>query len=445
MGESYKVAVIGGGIAGLLTARELKREGHHVTVFEKANKVGGTWLYDPRVETDQLGLDRNREIVHSSLYRSLRVNLPRQVMGFLDYPFTKKEGGDPRHFPGHEEVLRFLEDFARDFGLLELIRFEHDVVRVERVDETSHEWVVESRTRDGESKWELNEEVFEAVVICNGKSTEPKIAEFSGRDTWPGLQLHSHNYRIPEHFENKIVVLIGNGPSAADILKEIATPAKQVHQAIRGPNIQLKRLENLNNAWQHPMIRCAHKDGKIVFEDGSIVDADIIIHCTGYKYRFPFLRSNGIVTVEDNRVGPLYKHVFPPSLSPWLSFVGLPFKALPCTMIELQAKWIAKVLRGKLKLPTPEEMTDCVQQHYIQLEKKGWPKHYTHNLEHDEFEYKAWLAPQSDISLPKLLKEITLCNLLKARSDNGSNYRDTWEVDKWIKQMESSTHHRSSL
>lgn len=48
-----------------------------------------------------------------------------------------------------------------------------------------------------------------------------------------------------------------------------------------------------------------------------------------YKYEFPFLETNGEVTVDDNRVGPLYKHVFPPALAPWLSFVGLPWKVIP--------------------------------------------------------------------------------------------------------------------
>ncbi|KAE8712156.1 Detected protein of unknown function [Hibiscus syriacus] len=105
--------------------RELQREGHRVVVFEKVDKVGGTWLYNTQVETDLLGIYPNQKIVHSNLYRSLRVNLPRQVMGFLDYPFTKKEGCDPRHFLGHEEVFWFLEDFAWDFGLMELIQFEH--------------------------------------------------------------------------------------------------------------------------------------------------------------------------------------------------------------------------------------------------------------------------------------------------------------------------------
>ncbi|PWA85884.1 Flavin monooxygenase FMO [Artemisia annua] len=83
MTHPLNVAVIGAGICGLLTTRELLREKQQVTVFEKSDKVGGTWVYDPRVEAeDLLGLDPNRSIVHSSLYSSLRTNLPRPLMSF---------------------------------------------------------------------------------------------------------------------------------------------------------------------------------------------------------------------------------------------------------------------------------------------------------------------------------------------------------------------------
>lgn len=45
-----------------------------------------------------------------------------------------------------------------------------------------------------------------------------------------------------------------------------------------------------------------------------------------YSYTFPFLDTKGIVVVDDDRVGPLYEHTFPPSLAPSLSFVGIPRK-----------------------------------------------------------------------------------------------------------------------
>lgn len=178
--RSVKVAVIGAGMSGLVTAWELLREGHRVVVFEKGGEVGGTWVYDPRVESDPLGLDLAHEVVHSSMYKSLRVNLPRQIMGFSDYPLEVKHGigDDPRQFPGHEEVLRFLRGFAEDSGVVELVRFGHEVVWVERrvVEGRNDEWVVEWRRRDGEA----GAEVFEAVVVCNGKYTEPRLAEFPG-------------------------------------------------------------------------------------------------------------------------------------------------------------------------------------------------------------------------------------------------------------------------
>lgn len=171
------MAVIGSGVSGLCAARELQREGHRVVVFEKRDRIGGTWAYDPRVESDPLSIDPARKIIHGSLYRNLRTNLPRQLMSFSDYPFLKREGGDPRSFPGHEEVLRFLDRFVRDFGLAELVRVDTEVVRVARVGTRKDEWVVESRTRGSDS---VSREVFEAVVVCSGNFVEPEIAPVKG-------------------------------------------------------------------------------------------------------------------------------------------------------------------------------------------------------------------------------------------------------------------------
>ncbi|KAL2521957.1 hypothetical protein Fot_25880 [Forsythia ovata] len=60
------MAVIGAGVAGLAAARELRREGQKVVVvYEKSDQLGRTWVYDPRVESDPLGLDPNREIAQA--------------------------------------------------------------------------------------------------------------------------------------------------------------------------------------------------------------------------------------------------------------------------------------------------------------------------------------------------------------------------------------------
>lgn len=58
-----------------------------------------------------------------------------------------------------------------------------------------------------------------------------------------------------------------------------------------------------------------------------------------YKYYFPFLDTKGEVIVEDNRVGPLYKHVFTPALSPGLSFIGLPWQVNDFYKCDWNMKW----------------------------------------------------------------------------------------------------------
>jgi cation diffusion facilitator CzcD-associated flavoprotein CzcO len=174
---NLSLAVVGAGAAGLVAARELRREGHGVVVFERGASVGGTWVYTPAVESDPLGLDQARNIIHSSLYSSLRTNLPRESMGFLDYPFVPRNGGDARRFPGHEEVLRYLENFAEEFKLLELIRFSTEVERVER-EVDGKRWIVKSR--EVGNGGEKGREVYDGVVVCNGHYTEPRIAEISG-------------------------------------------------------------------------------------------------------------------------------------------------------------------------------------------------------------------------------------------------------------------------
>ncbi|XP_030468539.2 flavin-containing monooxygenase FMO GS-OX5-like [Syzygium oleosum] len=428
-----KVAVIGAGMSGLVAARELRREGHRVVVFESSNDVGGTWLYDPRVETDPLGSDPDREVVHASIYQSLRTNLPRQLMGFSDYPFLEKGCGDPRTFPGHQEVLRFFRRFAEDFGLIELIRFKHKVVRVEHaIDGRRDEWAVEWRTCNGEEA--AGVDVFEAVVVCNGKHTQPKIAEFPGRSTWPGEQLHSRNYRVPEPYKDKIVVIIGKGISAIEIAKDILPFAREVHQASRETNAHVLKLRKLDGVFPHTMIARGEEDGRLVFQDGSSVYADVIIHCTGYSYHFPFLKTKGLVSVDNNCVGPLYKHVFPPSLAPRLSFIDIPFLTVHAYHSELQSKWVAKVLSGELVLPSEEEMMSSVQEHYQRIEELGWPKRHTHKLEMEKFEYEKWLVGQLGLPPFEQWREKMGFAVFKFLQSSDQNWRDTWDVEKWMQE-----------
>jgi cation diffusion facilitator CzcD-associated flavoprotein CzcO len=179
MQRRAEVAVVGAGAAGLVAARELLREGHAVAVFEKSGRVGGTWAYDPRADADPLGRDPGAPgAVHSSMYASLRTNLPREIMGFSGFPLEGRVfAGDPRTFPGHREMLAFLDAFAVDSGVAAHVRLGAEVLRVRPLCRgQAEQWTVAWRGEDGG----VTEEAFDAVVVCSGHCSVPLVPEIRG-------------------------------------------------------------------------------------------------------------------------------------------------------------------------------------------------------------------------------------------------------------------------
>ena len=63
------MAVIGAGVSGLCAARHCCKFPNQmsVTVYEQGASIGGTWIYTPDTETDEMGLP-----VHSSMYEDLQ-------------------------------------------------------------------------------------------------------------------------------------------------------------------------------------------------------------------------------------------------------------------------------------------------------------------------------------------------------------------------------------
>nr|QWJ73362.1 aliphatic glucosinolate S-oxygenase 5 [Isatis tinctoria] len=427
---SLHVAVIGAGAAGLVAARELRRESHAVVVFERGTQVGGLWVYTPQSEPDPLSLEPSRTIVHSSVYESLRTNLPRECMGYRDFPFVPRpeddDSRDPRRYPSHREVLAYLQDFAREFKLEEMVRFGTEVVCVEP---DGPKWKVRSRNSVGISA----DEIFDSVVVCNGHYTEPRVAHVPGIELWPGKQVHSHNYRVPDPFKDQVVVVIGNFASGADISRDITAVAKEVHIASRSnPSETYQKLPGSNNLWLHSMIESAGKDGSIIFKNGKVVQADTIVHCTGYKYHFPFLNTNGYITVEDNCVGPLYKHVFPPALSPGLSFIGLPWMTLQFFMFELQSKWVAAVLSGRVTLPSEDKMMEDVTAMYAKRDANGLPKRYTHRLGASQVDYLNWIAEQICAQPVEQWRGEEIERGYVRLATQSDTFRDKWDDDHLI-------------
>ncbi|KAI4978030.1 hypothetical protein ZWY2020_014584 [Hordeum vulgare] len=398
--RSLRVAVIGAGAAGLVAARELRREGHAPVVFERTDGMGSTWVYEAGADASATPEPPGGPRQRSNLYAS----------------------------PGHAEVLRYLQSFARRFDLHGLVRPETEVVRVSR-EASGASWRVRySRKASGGEKREAEEEVFDAVVVCNGHYSQPHFADVAGVDAWPGKQLHSTSYRVPEPFHGQVVVVIGCGPSGTDISRDIAGVAKEVHLASRSAFAATSdKLPGHANMWLHSEIECVQEDGSVVFHDGSRVKADVIMHCTGYKYNIPFLNSDATVSVDGNCVEPLYKHVFPPKAAPQLSFIGLPLKVIPFPLFELQSHWVAGILSGRFQLPSEEEMMRDVTAFYSRLGAREWPRRYTHRLRDREFENEDWLAEQCRRDGPEEWRREMFAAAIEVMGERPETYRDEWD------------------
>ncbi|XP_022736309.1 flavin-containing monooxygenase FMO GS-OX-like 9 [Durio zibethinus] len=441
-GQSKNVCVIGAGPSGLVAARELRKEGHTVVVLEQNHDVGGQWLYESNVESED-PLGRNKFLnVHSSIYDSLRIVSPREIMGYTDFPFLVRKGRDMRRFPGHEELWLYLNDFCEWFGLKEMIRFNTRVEHVGMLDYGKFgkdlKWVVKSKEKTAEK---MVEEVFDAVVVATGHYSQPRLPSIEGMDAWKRKQMHSHIYRIPEPFRNEVVVIVGSSLSGQDISMEIVEVAKEVYISARSLDITeglSKVISKHHNLHLHPMIESLHEDGRVQFEDGSFVIADTIIYCTGYSYTFPFLDTKGIVVVDDNRVGPLFEHTFPPSLAPSFSFVGIPRKLIGFPFFESQAKWIAQVLSGKRRLPSWDDMMQSIKEFYHSRELAGIPKCNTHDLA--DFEYCDKYADYSESPhLEEWRKQLCISSIVNSFA-NLETYRDSWDDDELLQEALQSPH-----
>ncbi|KAK4526897.1 hypothetical protein GAYE_SCF29G4815 [Galdieria yellowstonensis] len=380
LGDNVKIAIIGAGAAGLIAAKNLRDIGlFQVEVFEELDSVGGTWIYQEDLSTTGY--------FQSSMYRDLHTNLPKEIMGFLDFPFD--DSFDASSFPSHQVVLNYLVSFCRNFRLYELIRFRCFVRNISKLEENgSIRWdvtIYDSRRQQEDKKR------YDAVVVCNGHYTKPFIPKIPGSDWFSRPIIHSHFYKTPEPFCKLRVAVLGAGNSGVDISYEIRRVASKVSLCHRKCAVRKTLSDNLEEC---PTIEYLDKDGKVYLADKSTLQVDVLLLCTGYEYDFPFLDSSCEVSVQDNVVFPVYRHLIHAKY-PTMSFVGLPIRILPFPLFDYQTRYLAAVYRGRCELPSCDKMLAEQQQQISLLESKGCKKYY-HFFADKQWEYCRELADLAD-------------------------------------------------
>ncbi len=381
-GVDARVCVIGAGPSGITAAKNLLQVGiKNVVVYEKGDQVGGNWIYAPRLS-------------HSSVYETTHVISSKKLSEYSDYPMPE----DYPDYPSHKQILAYFQNYAREFGVTEHVRFNTEVCKAEKQpDET---WRL--TLHDG------TVEVFDYLLVANGHHWNPRYPGYPGKFT--GEYLHSHEFKSAAPFRDKRVLVIGGGNSACDIAVEtgrisaftaismrrgyyivpklvLGKPADMLNDLvvwlpdfIRKPLLYASLwlsvgdykdygLERPNHGilQQHltmnsellyflrhgrvkPRRDIARFDGKNVhFVDGTVEAYDVVVAATGFVITHPFFEKS-FLDYSDGDV-PLYLRTFHPD-HPTLFFIGL-VQPLGCIwpLADAHAKLAANAIVGNYTPP----------------------------------------------------------------------------------------------
>jgi cation diffusion facilitator CzcD-associated flavoprotein CzcO len=217
------VVIVGAGLGGIGTAIELRRhEFDEITILEKASGIGGTWWYNryPLCACD----------VPSHLY---------------SYSFAQRREWSRICSP-REEILRYIEEVAREHGIDRLVVPETEVARC-AWDEDSCRWCVSST--DGR-RWEAD-----AVVIATGQLHQPAIPSIAGAEHFASQAFHSA--RWPDGFDarGKRVAVLGTGASAIQLVPALAVQARSLFVFQRTGNWFLPRRNRAYPRWVRGVVR----------------------------------------------------------------------------------------------------------------------------------------------------------------------------------------------
>lgn len=368
-----KLCVVGAGLAGLCAIKHGIEHNCEVIAFEQNNQIGGLWIYDDNIGKNEYGIER-----HSSLYKNLQTNLPKEVMGYPDFPFPEQE----KSFIAAKDVLDFLKLYADTFNLRNYIKSEHLVIRVRPLLDDGWEVIVKNLPKNYYETF-----YFDLILVCNGHYSTPFIPRLTNMEIFKGTQVHSHDYKMPEPFKDEKVLVVGSGPSGIDIAHEISSVATHVFISNRDKEISTQFPDNVT---LKPEVLKFSADGSI-FVDGSEKKFTNIVYCTGYKFTFPFLSADCEVATDQNYIRPLFKHCI--SINrPSMGIIGLPFTILPSMMIDLQVRFCLKFMTEQKTLPSRNEMLEDTENEMNERWRKGYPKNKAHYMGPDQNQYYQDLA-----------------------------------------------------
>lgn len=196
--------IVGAGMSGLLAAIRLKQAGfNQLGILERSEGLGGTWW--------------------SNRYPGCACDIPSH---FYSYSFAPNPDWT-RAYPQQGEILKYFGRVAGRYGLHQHISFGTEVASAD-FDEEAGCWTV----TDAEGMARR----ARILIIATGQLSRPAIPRIEGAETFRGPVFHSAQWDRNFDHAGKRVAVIGNGPSAAQIVPAIAPEVGRLIVFQRTPN-----------------------------------------------------------------------------------------------------------------------------------------------------------------------------------------------------------------
>lgn len=344
-----KVAIVGGGPAGLAAAKAIGKEpgNFQIDLFEYQKQVGGLWNYVPDNKNGETAPSNNGYV--TPIYREMETNITKDIMQYNNEPFPE----ELEKFPTRGEVARYLQNFSKTIENTQ-IYVNTEVVSAQKSNEKWEVKVHNHKTGKG------TENTYDALVVANGHFRTTYFPEVEGLDAWKSLGhkkvIHAKFYDHAEPYRDQRVLVVGNSASGIDISTQVSTVASRVFLSSRKPD----DLANLTNPIVDDIgvVKSYNEDSSITLEDGTMIEnIDSVIFCTGYLYDVPFLKNYQaeISLKTQNGFRNIHRGIFYID-DPTLLFIALQKQVAPMPLAEAQGVYVARVLSNRLKLPSAEEM-----------------------------------------------------------------------------------------
>ncbi|KAL5416090.1 hypothetical protein PMIN03_002336 [Paraphaeosphaeria minitans] len=228
------VLVVGGGPAGLVTAKTLLQYAggtkYKVTVFEAADRVGGMWRSSPGEKGELCS-------------PHMRTNLSRFTVAFPDLAWesvdlsdpatVSKSSEPPAMFPQAWQVGRYLETYAKKFLAAGTVIYNRRVTAADFSGNRDGSWNV---TSVDQTTGEESQDSFDYLVVASGffHRAGPKIRQTQMQHGSGKRIQHSTQFRDVASFSDDAgkVVVIGGGISGSEAA---ATAAFKISNAKHSP------------------------------------------------------------------------------------------------------------------------------------------------------------------------------------------------------------------